>query len=133
MNITLKVSQKNNGNVNKPLEIYTPLFGAEVKDCGFISTTEELSNAICSYQKTLQKEFPKEEYYQLDNAHSQFDTCMDFDYSNVVKNHCISIPLTLFLIYTDEQLRDISNHLFVQLSDKWISFYKEGEKLEKEK
>lgn len=131
MNITLKVSQSQKADKAKAYGIYASLFAVEEKKFS-MTKVGVLSSEIIKFQHYLKKEFPKSEYSFLESVVAKIDVCVDFDYNGLVKNHKISIPLTLFFIYTKEQLEDISNHLFLKLYEQWSNFYEESIKIKEE-
>ncbi|MCT7482538.1 hypothetical protein [Aliarcobacter cryaerophilus] len=49
--------------------------------------------------------------------------CLAFE-----RNYKISTPLTLFIQYKKDSLEDVSVHIFLQLLNKWQTFYDEFKK-----
>lgn len=132
MKIILKVSQAIVNENNKPYSILPTLFEVEEKRIDLYIDFETFFNNVVDFQKHLTEIFDIKKYPNIlvsaDNVLAKMDFCIEFISGAFERNYKISTPLTLFIQYKKDSLEDVSVHIFLQLLNKWQTFYDEFKK-----
>lgn len=132
MDIIFKVSQATVGRDNQPYSILPTLFEVEPLHCKQTTSIDDFTTNLLIFQKHLKEVFDTKKYpqilYACDNVLAKIDFCVEFSFGNYNKHHKISSPLSLFVKYNEESIKDASLHIFVALADKWQEFYNDFKK-----
>lgn len=125
MDITLQVFLKEEKEQKSQIFV-ADLFAVEPIKINDVRSCSLLADKINDFNIYVNEVLKNTNKIVLDQAHAKFQTCLDFNHNGIIKNHSISIPLTLFMLYSRADLFDISNHIFLELHDKWYKFYKQS-------
>lgn len=127
MQITFKVSQSKKRQDNTPYPVLPTLFEVEPLVCNSITSLDDFTSNLLIFHKQLKDVFDVKKYpqilYACDEVLAKIDFCVDFAFESYVRNHKISSPLTLFVNYNEDSIKDASSHIFIALLEKWQEFY----------
>lgn len=128
MIITFKVSQALKQDDGKAYPILPTLFEVEPMILENVTELEFFTSNLINFQKHLKIVFDKIKYphifFTCDEVLAKIDFCVDFKDGAFERNHKFSTPLTLFIEYDENSIKDVSVHIFLALIEKWQDFYK---------